>query len=554
MTADHPPPRRAGIAGWLLLAVTAALVVVARVNPLDLPLERDEGEFAVMGRMILDGIPPYAEAYNLKPPGIYLAYAGAMALFGETPAGIRVGLLLVNLLSAALLFLIARAVWSDAGATLGAALSAAAFLALSTMPSVLGFNAHATQVLLAPALGGFLCLLPTGGRSAGPGWILAGGILVGMSALVKQPGLVFALLGGLMVIRPFLVTRPRSGTALRRAALYLAGVAVPVVAALVWLSAAGVLDRFRFWVIDYALAYGSSVDPAEALDIAWFQTLKVAGPGFLLWILAAWGAVAPSEGRWPIVIFLAASWLAVSMGFHYRTHYFVLLLPALSLAAARGALLLGEFVAGRLRSGATGGRSTGGGSTTRGAGVAPMVAALMMAVAIAQVAIGIAKVGILSTPAEASRNMFGSNPFVESPAVGERINRMTGPEERIAVVGSEPQIYFLADRRPATGYLYTYSLVEPQPFAKKMREEMIAEIERAAPRVVVFVGHPTSWLLRPDSDLSIFTWWSVFRDRNGYRRVGVVEALPGGRTAEAWGGEAAGYRTQGEHFLEVWRN
>jgi len=34
----------------------------------------------------------------MKLPGIYYAYAGILALFGETDAGIRLGLLLINLL------------------------------------------------------------------------------------------------------------------------------------------------------------------------------------------------------------------------------------------------------------------------------------------------------------------------------------------------------------------------------------------------------------------------------------------------------------------------
>jgi len=34
----------------------------------------------------------------------------------------------------------------------------------------------------------------------------------------------------------------------------------------------------------------------------------------------------------------------------------------------------------------------------------------------------------------------------------------TAPTERIAVIGSEPQIYFFAQRHAATGYIYMYAL------------------------------------------------------------------------------------------------
>jgi hypothetical protein len=35
----------------------------------DMPLERDEGEYAYAGPLILQGIPPYQIAYNMKLPG-----------------------------------------------------------------------------------------------------------------------------------------------------------------------------------------------------------------------------------------------------------------------------------------------------------------------------------------------------------------------------------------------------------------------------------------------------------------------------------------------------
>lgn len=59
-----------------LLCVVAALVFLAgvRLRLADVPLERDEGEYAYAGQLILDGIPPYRLAYNMKFPGAYYAF------------------------------------------------------------------------------------------------------------------------------------------------------------------------------------------------------------------------------------------------------------------------------------------------------------------------------------------------------------------------------------------------------------------------------------------------------------------------------------------------
>ena len=53
---------------------------------------------------MLQGIPPYQLAYNMKFPGTYAAYAVIMALFGQTPAGIHFGVLCLTTLTALMLF------------------------------------------------------------------------------------------------------------------------------------------------------------------------------------------------------------------------------------------------------------------------------------------------------------------------------------------------------------------------------------------------------------------------------------------------------------------
>src|SRR5580700_5526991 len=92
---------------WVVLAVSVfGLVLTIRIRLLGVPLERDEGEYAYTGQLMLQGIPPYKLAYNMKFPGIYAAYALVMAVFGQTPAGIHLGLLIVNALAIVFLFLL----------------------------------------------------------------------------------------------------------------------------------------------------------------------------------------------------------------------------------------------------------------------------------------------------------------------------------------------------------------------------------------------------------------------------------------------------------------
>ena len=87
---------RSRIWAWVAVGAVVALSAAIRLRLLDVPLDRDEGEYAYFGQLLLDGIPPYAQAYNLKLPGIYGVYALVMATFGQTPAAIRTGLILTT--------------------------------------------------------------------------------------------------------------------------------------------------------------------------------------------------------------------------------------------------------------------------------------------------------------------------------------------------------------------------------------------------------------------------------------------------------------------------
>jgi hypothetical protein len=114
------------------------------------------------------------------------------------------------------------------------------------------------------------------------------------------------------------------------------------------------------------------------------------------------------------------------------------------------------------------------------------------------------------TPHQVARRLYTLNPFPESAPVADYLREHTAPDERIAVIGSEPQIYFHARRRSATGYIYMYALTEPLPLAQKMRDDFIREVETAKPRYLVFVDITGSWVSLSVTDKSILTWWNQY--------------------------------------------
>src|SRR5579884_4028354 len=127
-----------------LLVVVLLLTCAARIHLRNIPLERDEGEYAYAGQLMLQGIPPYKLTYNMKLPGTYAAYAAILAVFGQTPAGIHLGLMLVNLSTIVVVFLLALRLFGS----LAAIVAATSYAMLSISPSVLGFAGHATHFVV----------------------------------------------------------------------------------------------------------------------------------------------------------------------------------------------------------------------------------------------------------------------------------------------------------------------------------------------------------------------------------------------------------------------
>ena len=92
----------------LRTAVIILFFALIRFQLRDCPLERDEGEYAYAGQLILQGVAPYQLVYSMKLPGTFAAYSLILAVFGQTPGAIHLGLLFINAATTLLVFLLAR--------------------------------------------------------------------------------------------------------------------------------------------------------------------------------------------------------------------------------------------------------------------------------------------------------------------------------------------------------------------------------------------------------------------------------------------------------------
>jgi hypothetical protein len=507
---------------WMGVVIIIVFVATIRIGLLEIPLERDEGEFAYMGQLMLQGIPPYLLAYNMKLPGIYVAYALLMAIFGQTIAGIHLGLMVVNAIAIMLLFLLTRRLFDD----LAGVVAAASYALLSLSPSVYGTSAHATQFIVPLALGGTILLL----RALDSGKyvvLFVSGLFYGMAFLMKQHAVFFIFFAVIHFIwtiiweRPFDLKRLMGGSVI----LMLAS-AIPFIVICVALYAVGVFQKFWFWTFTYASQYVSEVPISYAVHNLMFLAPRAINPWGVLWGIAGTGSTAifwnqKARKNWFFLVGVALfSFLTVCPGFIFRNHYFVTLLPAVALLAGVATSATLQFLSDKKMP-----------SPVR---IIPM---LVIASAIIGPTLMLRGFFFHASPIEACRMMYGLNPFPESIEIAEYIKNHSAEDDKIAVIGSEPQIYFYANRKSATGYIYVYGLMEHQDYASKMQIEMIREIEKARPKYIVFVNVPASWLTKAYSDKTIFRWAQIYLDRY-YRVAGIVNIFPNSNSQAYWDDEA----------------
>ena len=233
---------------FIFLFFIVLSTIILRMRLLNVPLERDEGEYAYIGRLILDGTPPYTEAYNMKFPGIYFIYAGILWLFGETHIAIHFCLLVVNVISMILLFFLARIAYDD----WVAAAAACAFALLSMSYHVQGFWANAEHFILPFVLGAYL-LLCAGLRKDRRDFILFSAVLFGCAAVVKQQGAFFGLFGFAVLLSSLWQNKSFDRRKYwKYISAFIGGVVIPLIICFSYLVYAGVLEKFYLWTFAYA--------------------------------------------------------------------------------------------------------------------------------------------------------------------------------------------------------------------------------------------------------------------------------------------------------------
>lgn len=461
---------------WILVA---GVFVAMRAAIVQIPLERDEGEYAYIAQRLLAGETPYLDQFNQKPPGVFAFYAAAMALGGSTVAALHVLLAIITGLTAVMTGLCL----SRSGHARAAPWAALAMTVMSASPRVLGPSANtehfANLGLSAMALACIQSRL-RGGRPA----LIVAGIAAAAACLCKQ----VALLPACVMLVPMLGTDMHARADARR--LRPSESASESRPRLTRLSALG-------WTM---LGAGIVVAPLIVFFVsrgAWSAFVDAVLLHNLDYIRRnSWSEAALALGR--------AAGAAAAISFNFYDHYSIFLLPPLSMLAGLGVV--------RVTS-----------ATRNPAGLRVGVAlGAVLALAVAPV-FADRSFWRAASAEDRARILYGQNLVVEGRHIGEYLRRESAAGDRVLILGSEPQILYYAGLRSVTRYTIMYPLFGPYADAGRRQGEVIASIESAPPDWILDVqvwSSRTPHAGRPlDLERKV---GALVLDERRYRLVGVA--------------------------------
>lgn len=435
------------LAGWLLL----------RLSGFEYGL--DQGIYATVADVMLDGGAPYRDAWDFKTPGVFFAYALAKASLGDSMQSVRVleSLCWLSLLLAFALYArrFAGSVWPG---LLGGALAASEHVWMgfwhTAQPESFGVVLLAWALVLAS-------VDPASPRKLAADAGAAG--LYALAALMKPP-----LGGGILVSFAFAMRRsPSRG---RTALAYALGGALPVALALLYFAAKGALGDLYEALFVFAPAYtamnyragdlpGFLVRAVETLFLrfSWLNALGFA----LLWTLPR---LAPREreGALHVLGVLCFCLIGVALQGRFFAYHYDATVPLLALLAGWGLFKLTRLF------------------ERQAIGVAALAVALL-ALTNSNGVTGAVSGGPLERILRLDTGHAWNAPQ-RRVAAWLRVNTAEGAP--IHVFGFQPMLYDLANRPPASRFIYDAPQRAPW-YSARGRDLLMQDLAATRPAAIL---------------------------------------------------------------------
>lgn len=482
---------------YIGLGVVLILITIIRINFLTIPFERDEGAYAYSGKIILDGAKTFIDIGSQRMDGVFYAYSFLILLFGYSVKALHIAFLVVNIASTVMLFFLTKKLMNNL-----AALSASVFFALLSMtPTASGFTIQSEHLVALSIIGGFLSLVYF--FSAGKLWqLVTAGVLFSLAFQIKQTSFFYGLFAGMLILyKGFFVEKHSLKKNLMAILVFSLSVLLPIAIDLVIIYTNGAWSDFKLWFFDIRGQYASTISFENGLAYLKGNFNSIFKYYNLFWIGSFLGTVSilfSSLQGWKKITVIGlniAGFLTVVPGYHYYGHYFLQWMPAVAICSAAFIYTIQDLLRNRLH-------------LMSLANVAPLI---LIVISVGSNLSTLKTYYFNPDHTQVLRSVYGLNPFPESKVIADKLNTLLKPDDKIAVFGTEIQMYVYTNKTSPSRFAGSGALLEfPVQKSNDWQKEFITDVEKAAPRFLVFYAHSISWMANPKTENLIFPWFDKF--------------------------------------------
>jgi hypothetical protein len=513
---------------WLILALCSIIYVIARISFTDIPLNRDEGTYAYLGKVAMSGGVPYWDFYEMKPPGLYYFYGMLGGIFGYGESGLRIGLMVLNILNAWWIYKISSELFKEKAPSI---VAAALFLIFSLSKGVFGHSAVAEQPVIAfvlPSL--FLLVRSKSGRD-----LIGAGILMALAMTMKQSAIFLFLFALLYLAFKAFLDRSSFKEGFKSYVAFTIPIAIIGFLVLGLLYFYGDWSEFIYWIYEHPKEYVSSDATRSATVLFQYFGNKFLLAQWPLMVLVIIGTISsiliikkyPTISAF-ILLLAICSGLALIPGKRFYPQYWMLLLPVLAISAGFLYYLGEKLLKGILW---------------------PILIIFIGAIVLDFITN--TDYYLVNDEKSLSDELYSGNPFYEIKQLCNYMNSIMQPGDRLYVLGSEPQAYLYTDTDALTRHIFPGTISSNNPRNEARQNEAYDNLERSNPEFILLNIVPYSWSIQ-EGDLDYLYRNGYVFATNNYKQVGVADYAPG-RSNIVLGEEARNYMPKSSSYVILYQ-
>ncbi|PJC49519.1 hypothetical protein CO033_01130 [Candidatus Nomurabacteria bacterium CG_4_9_14_0_2_um_filter_32_10] len=452
-----------------IIVLFISFFILLNWNSFQAPFERDEGEYAYSAWLLRTGGTPYQDSFLQKPPLIIYTYlAGQMiSPFAVWPPRMLASIFIF--ITAILIYLIAKKEWGE----IAGIFSAFLFLPMIGFPVLTPFTANTEKFMILPMIG-ILALFVYFKNSLKSWPYILAGILSSIAIFYKPiclPVIIFIIIFYLfklyksyknpkisLLIKPFL----------------LLGSSMILTSIIILLPFLKVWSFFIEEVFIYNSSYINTFNNPYL-----FNFLDKFIHYWWILLLLLFGLIFEKPKNilyyFTLLIFSLLAVLSSTI-----SHYYLIIIPFLT-------LLCGALFNSLLESLSLNDKQK-------------KITTIVILPIILFIILFPFKIQFSLSPQKLSEWVYGTaNPFGESMEVARHLAEVTNKDDSVFIAGSEPQIYYYAQRKSPNRFIITFPLNLPTQYREQYQTELVNNLENTKPNAIIISKRSDSGLYREGS-------------------------------------------------------